>query len=49
VQAGLAQWLVYRALDAARNRTLLGCNVSAEFLVGRIKRSGEVSRRLQIQ
>lgn len=49
VQAGLAQWLVYRALDAARNRTLLGCNVSAEFLVGRLKRSGEVARRLQIQ
>lgn len=49
VQAGLAQWLVYRALDAPRNRTLLGCNVSAEFLVGRIKRSGEVARRLEIQ
>jgi hypothetical protein len=49
IQAGLAQWLVYRALDAPRNRTLLGCNVSAEFLVGRIKRSGEVARRLEIQ
>jgi|688.fasta_scaffold30234_7 hypothetical protein len=49
VQAGLEQWLVYRALDAARNRTLLGCNVSAEFLVGRLKRSGEVARRLEIQ
>jgi hypothetical protein len=49
VQSGLAQWLVYRALDVARNRTLLGCNVSAEFLVGRLKRSGEVARRLEIQ
>lgn len=49
IQAGLDQWLVYRALDVARNRTLLGCNVSAEFLVGRVKRSGEVARRLEIQ
>lgn len=49
VQAGLEQWIVYRALDVARNRTLLGCNVSAEFLVGRIRRSGEVARRLEIQ
>lgn len=49
VQAGLEQWLVYRALDVARNRTLLGCNVSCEFLVGRLKRSGEVARTLEIQ
>jgi len=49
VQAGLEQWLVYRALDVARNRTLLGCNVSCEFLFGRIKKSGEVARTLEIQ
>ncbi len=49
VQAGLEQWLVYRALDAPRNRTLLGCNVSCEFLLGRVKRSGEVARTLEIQ
>ena len=49
VQAGLEQWLVYRALDVARNRTLLGCNVSCEFLLGRLKRSGEVARTLEIQ
>ena len=49
VQSGLEQWLVYRALDAARNRTLLGCNVSCEFLVGRLKKSGEVARTLEIQ
>lgn len=49
VQVGLRQWLLYRALDVARNRTLLGCNVSCEFLLGRIKRSGEVARTLQIQ
>jgi hypothetical protein len=33
----------------ARNRTLLGCNVSCEFLLGRLKRSGEVARTLEIQ
>ena len=49
IQEGLDQWLVYRALDAARNRTLLGCNVSCEFLVGRVRKSGEVSRTLEIQ
>jgi hypothetical protein len=49
VQSGLEQWLIYRALDVARNRTLLGCNVSCEFLVGRVKKSGEVARTLEIQ
>ena len=49
VQAGCEQWLVYRALDLPRNRTLLGCNVSCEFLVGRVKKSGAVARTLEIQ
>ena len=49
VQTGLEQWLVYRSLDVARNRTLLGCNVSCEFLLGRVRKSGEVARTLEIQ
>ena len=49
VQAGVRQWLVYQSLDCPRNRTLLGCNVSCDFLFGRIRRSGEVSRTLEIQ
>lgn len=49
VQAGLEQWVVYRALDVARNRTLLGCNVACEFFLGRIRKSGEVARTLEIQ
>jgi hypothetical protein len=49
VQVGVEQWLLYRALDVARNRTLLGCNVSSEFLLGRIRRSGEVARTLEIE
>ena len=49
VQAGLEQWLLYRALDMPRNRTVLGCNLSCEFLLGRIGRQGVVSRTLEIQ
>jgi hypothetical protein len=49
VQAGIEQWLLYRSLDAPRNRTLLGCNVSCEFLLGRIRKNGEVARTLEIQ
>jgi len=49
VQVGLEQWLLYRALDTPRNRTLLGCNVACEFLLGRLRRSGEVSRTLEIE
>jgi hypothetical protein len=49
VRMGLSQWLVYRALDAARNRTVLGCNVSCEFLVGRIRKDGSVERLIEIQ
>jgi len=49
VQAGNEQWLLYRALDAVRNRTLLGCNVSSGFLLGRVRRSGEVARTVEIE
>ncbi len=49
IQAGLDQWLVYRTLDVARNRSLLGCNTSCEFLLGRIKPRGMVKRVLEIQ
>lgn len=49
VQSGLEQWLVYRSLDAPRNRTLLGCNVSCDFVIGRIRPHGDVKRMLEIQ
>jgi hypothetical protein len=49
VQSGQEQWLLYRSLDAPRNRTLLGCNVSCEFLLGRIRPRGAVKRVLEIQ
>jgi hypothetical protein len=49
VQVGLDQWLLYRSLDASRNRTLLGCNVACEFLLGRITPDGTVQRAIEIE
>jgi hypothetical protein len=49
VQAGHDQWLLYRALDVPRNRTVLGCNLSCEFLLGRVGADGVVARTLEIQ
>ena len=49
IQAGIEQWLVYRSLDGARNRTLLGCNVACDFLLGQVKPNGVVARTLEIQ
>lgn len=49
VQVGHDQWLLYRSLDTPRNRTVLGCNVASELLLGRIKRSGDVARTLEIE
>jgi hypothetical protein len=48
IQEGLEQWLVYRTLDEPRNRTVLGCNISCGFLVGRIGRTGVVERSIEI-
>lgn len=48
VQAGDEHWLVYRALDAVRNRTVLGCNMACDFLLGRIRPGGLVARTLEI-
>jgi hypothetical protein len=49
VQVGLEQWLLYRALDRPRNRTVLGCNLSCEFLLGRIRPDGTVARTVEIE
>ena len=48
VQVGLDQWLVYRTLDEARNRTVLGCNISCGFVAGRIDKTGVVDRAIEI-
>lgn len=49
VQVGDRQWLVYRGLDGGRNRSVLGCNLACEFLIGRIGRDGIVERLIEIQ
>jgi len=49
VQVGAEQWLLYRALDQPRNRSVLGCNLSCEFLLGRIRPDGTVGRTLEIE
>jgi hypothetical protein len=47
VQSGHEQWLVHRSLDAARNRSVLGCNLSTLFRLGRIDEEGVVSQMVE--
>ena len=49
VQIGRQQWLVYRALATKGNRTLLGHNLSSEFLAARFLRGGKVEPLLEIE
>jgi len=49
VQIGNQQWLLYRALDGRANRTVLGHNLSTEFLLARFKRSGNITTMIEIQ
>lgn len=49
VQAGKKQWLVYRSLTKPANRTVLGHNLSTEFLVGRFDRQGTVEALIEIE
>jgi hypothetical protein len=49
VQVGKRQWLLYRSLTPRANRTVLGHNLSTEFLVARFRRSGEVSTLIEVE
>jgi hypothetical protein len=49
VQCGLAQWILYRSLAPAGNRTFFGHNVATEFYAGRFHRDGEVEEMLEIE
>jgi hypothetical protein len=49
VQFGSRQWLVYRSLAEPANRTLLGKNLSTEFLLARFDRDGETSTIMEIE
>ena len=48
-QVGKRQWLIYRSLSRLGIRTVLGQNLSSEFLFGRLLRDGEVTRLLEIE
>jgi len=49
VQIGGRQWLIYRSLAERGNRTVLGHNLSSEFLVARFDRAGDVQPLLEIE
>lgn len=49
VQVGKQQWLFYRAIGKAQNRTFIGENYSSEFYVGSMDRDGNVQSLLEIE
>lgn len=48
VQLGRKQWLIYRSLGERANRTLLGQNLSQEFLVARFDSDGCIDELIEI-
>ncbi len=49
VQIGCRQWLIYRSLAERANRTLLGSNLSTEFLFARFTPDDEAQPLLEIE
>jgi hypothetical protein len=49
IQVGRRQWLVYRAMAERAGRTVLGANTWSQFLVMRIKPSGQLVTLLEIE
>jgi hypothetical protein len=49
VQVGKSQWLIYRSLAPAGNRTVLGQNVTTEFIVARFRPDGSAEKLLEIE
>jgi hypothetical protein len=49
VQSGSDQWLVYRSLAPAANRTVLGQNLASECFVARFKQTGEAEELIEIE
>ena len=48
-QSGRDQWVFYRSLGPAANRTLLGYNIAGEFAAGRFLATGKVKEWLEIE
>lgn len=49
VQWGDRQWLIYRSLAPAANRTVLGHNLVSEMLFARFDTDGTVDQRLEVE
>lgn len=49
IASGNDQWLIYRSLAPAANRTLLGHNLISELLIARFGRDGEVQSLIEIE
>jgi hypothetical protein len=48
-QVGARQWLFYRSLADEDNRTVLGHNLSSEFLAARFSTSGDVDSLVEVE
>jgi hypothetical protein len=48
-QSGRGQWLFYRSLGPAGNRTVLGQNISGEFCAGRFRSGGKFDEWIEIE
>jgi hypothetical protein len=48
-QSGADQWIVYRSLVPAANRTVMGQNISGEFAAGRFPASGEIKSWIETE
>src|SRR5204863_509733 len=49
VQIGASQWLVYRSFRQPSNRTVLGHNLTSEFLIGQFTKQGNVEGLVEIE
>lgn len=48
-QSANRQWLIYRSLGPAGNRTLIGQNIAGEFFAGRLRKSGKLNEWIEIE
>jgi len=48
-QSGKQQWVIYRSLDPAANRSLIGQNYSSESFIGRFLPTGEVEEYWEVE
>ncbi len=49
VQIGKQQWVCYRALDKAANRTFFGHNLITEFILARVNSDGELENLVEVE